>query len=455
MAALTHTLQIDDGAGGTFSFLVPPSFEPRLEATFKEASTLQEVEQIRTVWEFTNARLVSSDGTADTFWDEFNAFRALIETRAATYPAFARVVRDPAGAAEVVWTLSSAAYEDFRIEIVQGRIDPDLPAASWNVLANLQLTISAVKRNADANGIVSFSQIVDTTTDDGGNKQTTWLTQIGTLEGVSAIAVAKAFAAIDISSFGQTYTFLTNNSDGVDIRELDPDVINGRVVTRVEATSVVKQWGIQVGTTGPGLTPSRVSFRVATSTSKDETIVTTVATARGPGAFVWVKSKRPSVFDDEELSNETAGRDASGVWKRRTQSTRDPDVDDVRWEIRAQITGGHQSFDFEPVPGGFEPVEFSGGIMPFRVDVTVRVTRLGGSGLRSELKLPGLLARPWRFDFDSSREDESGFELERGVDDESTKWARDVSLVYFAARPPSRSVIAEIRAATPVESYFL
>ena len=82
MAALTHTLRIDNGAGGAFEFFVPPTFEPRLEATFKNATTLQEVEEIRTVWEFTNARLVSSDGTADTFWDEFNAFRALIETRA-------------------------------------------------------------------------------------------------------------------------------------------------------------------------------------------------------------------------------------------------------------------------------------------------------------------------------------------------------------------------------------
>src|SRR5690606_36572537 len=117
----------------------PGPLEPRLEPVWKEASDPPEVVEIREVWEVPGARLVASDGDPATFWREWAAFLARLRVRGAGFPVWVRLIRDPAGAAEVVWSLGPPTHERFRIEQVSAKTDELAPAATWRVLVPVTL----------------------------------------------------------------------------------------------------------------------------------------------------------------------------------------------------------------------------------------------------------------------------------------------------------------------------
>jgi len=220
--------------------------------------------------------------------------------------------------------------------------------------------------------------------------------------------------------------------------------------------SRIKQWGVHVGTTAPGSSPTEVGYSTRTRVEKDERSTTYRATARGPGALRWVEGRKPSgPIDTAEVFHEEAIRYAEGTWVVKEQSPPQPDAPEgIRWQIQTSISGGHPDFDFEPVVGGFEPVLFEGAILPWRLTVTLKGQRRGGEGKSEELKLPGVLPEPWLLDRKASSEKEP-FVAQFGADAESHQWAREASLVYWSARRPTTSPLQQINQAQPVESYYL
>ena len=447
-------LEIESPHGG-FRFDVPGALEPRLEPVWKEASDPPELVEIREVWELPGARLVASDGTSATFWREWAAFLARLRVRGQGFPLRVRLVRDPGGAAEPVWTLGPPTHERFRIEQLTAGSDELLPTATWHVLAPVTLVVSAVQRFADVNGIVGWDQEVTSRHDAGGLHVLEWRTRITTREGTSALEKARRFGRIDVTPFGGSYTFDTNGPDGVEVVATDADEPNRRVPTSCLVVSRIKQWGVHVGTTAPGTSPTEVGSSIRTKVEKDERSTTYRASARGPGALAWVEGRRPAgPVESEELFHEEATRYAEGTWIVREQAPTRPEAEGVRWQIQTEVSGGYEAFDYEPVVGGYEPVLFEGALLPWRLAVTIKGTKRGGEGKPGELKLPGLLPEPWRLDYRGSREKEP-FVAEFGADPASHLWAREASLTYWSARRPTASPLKQLMEVQPVESYYL
>lgn len=436
---------------GAFRFALSSGFEPRLEPAWKDASEPPEVVELREVWEFPGARLVASDGEPQTFWQEWTAFLATFRVRGAGAPVSVRLVRVVGTTTQVVWTLGPPTHERFRIEQLGSRTDDVVPRATWNVLAPVTLVISAVQRFADVRGIVGWHQETSSRHDPGGLHILEWRTTISTREGISAIEKVRQFGRIQIAPFGPSYTYETNGRDGVEVVTTDADEVNQRVPTRATAVSRIRQWGIRVGTTSPGTSPTEVSYSVRTRFEEGKRSVTYRATARGPGALAWVEARRPAnAVDTGEVLHEEALRYAEGTW-----TTKDDPADELRpWSIQTEITGGHVDFDFEPVVGGYEPVLFEGAILPWRLTVQVRAQRRGANVSRDELLLPGVLPEPWILDHNESREREPTVEKE-GLDPESRVWVREASLVYWSARRPTASPLRQLEESRPVSSYFL
>lgn len=450
-------LQLEiQGASGHFRFDVPGPLEPRLEPVWKEAANPPEVVEIREVWEIPGARLVSSDGSPATFWREWAAFLARLRVRGRGFPLWVRLIRDPAGAGEVVWSLGPPSHERFRIEQLSAGTDELAPTATWNVLTPVTLVVSATQRFADPNGIVGWDQETSSRHDPGGLHVLEWRTRITTREGTSAVEKARRFGRIDITPFGGSYTYETNGADGVEVVATDADEENRRIPTACVVVSRIKQWGVHVGTTAPGISPTEVGYSIRTRVERDERSTTYRATARGPGALRWVEGRKPrGPIDTAEVFHEEAIRYAEGTWVVKEQEPPQPDAPEgIRWQIQTEVSGGYPDFDFEPVVGGFEPVQFEGAVLPWRLSVTLKGQKRGGEGKRDELKLPGTLPAPWVLDRKASREKEP-FVAQFGADAESHLWAREASLVYWSPRRPTASPLQQITQAQPVESYYL
>ncbi|MCW8138600.1 MAG: hypothetical protein KIT58_06825 [Planctomycetota bacterium] len=438
---------------GVFSLAVAGGFEPRLEPVWKEAAEPPEVVEVREVWEVPGVRLVASDGEPATLWREWTEFLARFRVRGAGAPVTVRLVRDPAGAAEVVWTLGPPTHERFRVEHLGAGREDHVPRAAWRVLAPFTLVVSAVQRFADARGIVGWDQETSSRFDGGGLQTVEWRTTITTREGTSAVDKARRFGRIDRAPFGPSYAYDTNGPDGVEVTTNDADELGARVPTRAVAVSRIRQWGVPVGAGPPGTTPTEVGYSVRTLVEKGETTTTLRATARGPGALAWVEARRPGgAVDTSEVFCEEALRYAEATWTLKGEAPQAPRA--LRWQLHTELTGGHPDVDMEPVVGGYEPVLFEGAVLPWRLTVHVRARRRGGEGTPDELPLPGLLPTPWVLDRGASREQEP--HVEEDADDAAARlWAREATLVYLAARRPTTSPIRELEGLPPVPSHYL
>lgn len=436
----------------TFRFRVSGAFQPRLEPTWKEASEPPEVTELREVWEIPDARLVASDGDPATFWTEWHAF--LAELRARRTQLTVQLVRERAGGNDVVWTLSPATHERFRIEQLGAGPDDLVPRATWRVLAPVTLVISAVQRFADVNGIVGWEQEVISRFDPGGLHLLEWRTTITTREGTSAVDKARRFGRIELAPFGPSYTYETNGPDGVEVTTTDADEANRRVPTRAVAVSRLRQWGVRVGTSGPGTSPTEVGYSVRSRTEKGELTTTIHATARGPGALAWVEGRRPAAEPDTaEVLHEEALRYAEGTWTFKGEAPK-PATSTPRWRLETELSGGHADVDMEPVIGGYEPVLFEGALLPWRMTVHVRTQRRGGEGKPEELPLPAVLPDPWVLDRAASREKEP-YVAEDAEEPAARLWAREATLAYLAARRPTTSPLRQLEELPPVPSYYL
>lgn len=264
----------------------------------------------------------------------------------------------------------------------------------------------------------------------------------------------RRFGQIDVAPFGPSYTFDTNGPDGVEVVAVDADEANRRIPTRCTGVCRLKQWGVRVGTSGPGTSPTEVGYSIRRRVEKGETSTTIRASARGPGALAWVEGRAPAgAADTNEVFHEEAIRYAEGTWVVRGDEPTRP-ATEPRWQLQTEITGGHPDLDFEPVVGGFEPALFEGVILPWRLTVQVRTQRRSGEGKPEELVMPGVLPEPWILDSNNSREQDPRV-AEDSEDPASRLWAREASLTYWSAGKPTTSPLKQLEAATPVGSYYL
>lgn len=437
-------------SGGTFTFAVEGEYLPRWEPTYKIAANPPVVTEMRKVWEFRQCRLIST--TVAGLWTDVATLDTMLMARGTGHPTAAVLKRDPAGANVTLVTLGPSTYEGFAIE-AEGETDAILPRASWRTSAAFTIRVSAIKRNADANGIVDWDQRFSYRYE-AGLAIVELVTRLSTVEGTSAVTKAQTYATLDVNDFGSDYTYETNGPDGIEYTYTDADEVNSRVPTVVECVSRLRRWGVTVGTTGPAGSPDSVGYEVLTRRTAKETITRYTISAQGPNYLTWIASRKPTgALAVDEIVDRKESRSATGVYEQKVNA---PAAASGTMELKVEISGGAPAIDFEPVTGGFEPVEFVGAILPWQATVSILVNRVGGAGLLSELRMPGLLGEPWRLDKNASVEGEPYEVLEDDPPDGGQQtWRREARLVYRSARAPDGPLSPALRGAPPVATYYL
>lgn len=445
-------------ASGTFTFSVEGEYLPRWEPVYRTNANPPVVTEMRQVWEFRQCRLVASSVTG--LWTgsgaTIAALRALLETRGSGHPTSATLVADPSGTPTTLVTLGPPDYEQFQIEALDGETDTATPRASWRLSAAFTIRVSAVKRNADANGMVGFIQTVRITYP-GGLRRVEQTTTVTTREGTSAVDKATTFGALDVANYGSNYWYVTGaRGNGVDVEYTDADEVNSRTPTVCTVTSVLEESGVDVGTSSAAGSLTAPSYSVNVRTTAQEVVTTYTAEARGDNAEAWVMSKKPGgSISDTNVFREPTALLVRGTWEKRTQRT-DPSTGETSSaEVRVELSGGGPVEDFEIAAGGFEPVLFEGGMQPWQAVVTIAVERTGGSGKLSEMRLPGAPGEPWRLVRGESVEtDPIRVLAEKGADSSQDRWRREARLVFRSARPPEAPLSETIAAQPRVASHL-
>ena len=404
------------GGPRPFRFQVQGAFEPRLEPEWKDGAILS----LREVWEIPGARFVQFE---DRFWSEWTTFLAPLRQRDPGVSV--RLLQDRAGQLREVWRLGPATHEDVRIEQLGARPTPAVESAAWRSVVSVTLTISAVQRFADTEGITAWSQEVASRYDLGGLQILEWRTEIRTREGTSAVEKVRRLGRIDVRPFGERYSYETNGPHGVEVTALDADERTGRIATSALAVSRVRQWGVRVGVSSPAEGPSEVGLSRSTRRTPDGVVTTIRASAKGPQARRWVESKEPPNATSGEVFEELARRQVEAVWT--VEGDVPTEEGKARLDVRTELSGGHAGFDFELAVGGYAPVLFEGALLPWRLVVKITVS----AQERDQLRWPQLLPDPWRLDHQGSSESEPYRE--------GSRWVREASLLYWSATRPTRS----------------
>lgn len=441
---------------GSFTFDVEGEYFPRLEAEYKPASQPRQLVSLRETWEVRGARILTADGSSlaasvASTWARWATFRATLAQRGGSFPS-AVAFKSAAGA--TLYTLGPSTHEDFQVDGVDGGPDPAVPSASYRSSFTVTLRFSAVQRFAEnVTGIVGWDQTVENTYQDG-RRRLAWRTRLTTLEGVSALTKAQSYAALTtaiVAALGSTFLYETNGPYGIETTETDADQPNSRVPTSVEVLSAVRAYGTTIGSVTPGNAPSDVAYSITSRSTPEEKVTTTVAEATGPNALTFVMTKRPAVFNEEELLDEQAKMVARGTWSQRTKVAKDEKLE-LRFSLKATLAGGGRAVDFEAVADGGEPVEFLGAFQPVTAAVDVELTTQGIQGKNAEMKLPGAPGTPWRFDSAASTEG-SPFVDTPAESLNDVTWKRQAHLVFRAPKAPTTSIVEAMLAAQPVDSY--
>lgn len=427
------------------------------ERVYKDASDPPELESIRQAWEI-RGTVLSTDGTPATAWSAFDTLRTAMNARGTGAPTKIELLLvDVDGTSTVKATLGPPDWDQFMVEEFRSEVDRDNPSATHLTAIPVFLRATArrvVEGSGGLAGVVGFEQTIEHAFD-AGLETVTWVTLVTTEEGTDAVAAGKTLGLIPISSYGSSYSFLTNGDDGVAWEELDPDTSESpdRTVTRVRVTCQIKEWGVTVGVTDPGASPDEYSLLERIEEKDDERIRTVRASARGPGSQEWGQRQRPSGSPTDSVEEyDSARREFVGEWSFRTVSPKA----EYLTRIVATLTGGHASLSWEPIAGGFRPVRFDGAVQPFKCVVAIQVTKRGGSGLLTELPLPPLLPGPWVLDYDESEEG-APVQEEAAAKDTPAKWVRDVRLTFWSPEPPSRHPITvyQANAGNAIPTYWI
>lgn len=410
------------------------------EPVYDEASEPPEVEEIREAWTLRGQVSVTQDGSVASAWARFGEIRAAFVDRADPVEEVRIYQREQDGTETLLLTLGGGDFEGFRWDGDSGgEPDRDLPRSTSRTLHTFAARFSARLRLADSSiggdggtGIVRWEQTY-TYEWVNGLARITAETRIETRAGVDAVEKARTYAVIPLEALGSSYTYASNGEDGIDYTILDSDTRRdpARTPRIVLAVSRVQQWGVDVGTTGPGAAPDRVSLSYTTIENELETVVVTSATAEGPNASSFVRRFRPANASESETIETPTDRGYSATWTvyRPSQYT--------RRTIELELSGGGEAVDWEPVYGGYAPVQFVGPRLVYELSLTVVVEKRGGGGLASELLFPPLLTEPWVLvEAESSETDPVAVDPQPTAD--RTLWRRTARLVYRSPVMPEQ-----------------
>ena len=432
------------------------------ERVYREAAEPPELESVRYAWDVRGGAILTPDGSTGGGWTAFRAALAVLDSRSDPVVKV-EILRLEAGVETSEITLGPPDYEGFRIDRVSGDEPYELDPKATHLRAwPITLRFSALKvferdivtPDGTVEDVVGFEQTVSQEYDEAALGTITWDTTVTTRAGVDARAKAISLGRIPIP--GVTWAYETNGDAlGVNLELLDAldAASTPRVVTKVRALSRVVQYGVRIGTTGPGSHPGRVALVDQRDDDGREVVRTVQAQASGPGAEAWVRSQAPGGATEEVTRHDQARRGFSAQWTVRTPKSTVAIV-----TIVGEVTGGFQDFDYEPVPGGLAPARFDGAILPWQLTLSVRVMLRGGGGTKAELPLPPLLRSPWSLDRKASAE---GFPAQQEetatVTAAAARWVREARLVYRASEPPSEDPVEWLRAnaAKAVPSYWL
>lgn len=444
------------------SFALDHEVVPDFTRNHKDAAEPPELESVTETWRIVDAVVEAADNAA--FWTALNAFITATEVRSGTTAiAFARIVRLTGGGSPATErTLGGAGFQGFRLE--NFRIEPldGAEASHLRTIAAVSFDVVAVKVFADGNSVVGWDQVVSNTFENGlqvHERRTT----ITTAEGTDARTVAVAVAAIDISTFGGSFTFDTNGPDGIDFEYDDADEPNARVPTRVVAVSRIRQRGINVGTTGPGTSINDVRLSVTVADVGLTRRTTTRAFAAGPGALAFVNDQRPggtSNFESIIITEHKAKIEAEGEWIRVDQlgvsgESGQGQIGKVRRQVEVRITGGAQDEEFVPVTGNLPPVLVVGPLLAVRLTARIVMTLTIAKATVALMPVPKKLGSPWRFRGTESTEDAEPRLVQPGATPGANVWERTAEVVYEAATAPARTTLNPLFADEGIASYVL
>lgn len=452
---MAKRLELQIEGTSTFAFEVEGEFLPSREPEYRRtASAAPVIVGMRDVWELRNCRIANTD--PDTLWVDIKAFLARFET-AAAHPTYVRLVRDPLGAAEVLWTLGPAdGYEDLRFSLLQGEIDSDHPDATWQVTGTFTIRVSARLNIPDgATTIVGWDQTVSISYP-FGFRVLEWRTTVTTAEGVSAVTAAQTYARIPIGALGGDHSYDTNGPDGIDYLYTDADEENSRVATVVEVVSRARQWAQSVGVTSGQGSPSTFQHVITREVKAEENLTRTFAMARGPNALAYVVSKKPlgAIAETVEVDR-LAISHYERTWTQRKKANQS--AADVADTIRITISGGHRAQIWRPIVGGRPPHHSVGAFKWWEVTIEVASFKVGDEALT----FPGPPTGAWVLQENLSQETETQLDGERQSDVSQQKYVRQARLILrsnstdpFAGAGGPTSILSEMRQAARVESYL-
>lgn len=428
--AVDLQLQIQ-GDTTNFTFDVGTFFLPEVSLEYSDTADPPELETITERWTIEGEMLAA---TPEATMDAWLAFLARLETRGSSFPVWARLVRGATtertlGRSSALSSAGDTDYFRFRVVSCDFPTSEANPAAQWRTRVPVRMVLEAVRVFPDSSGIVRWRQST-TTRYVNGLAEVELRTEIETRPGVDATTKAGLYGVIDRDAYGTTYLWQTNGGDGCDVEALDTDERTGAtwVPTKAVASSRIRQYGIDVGSTDPGAAPDDISYSIEDFEDDEKVQHTVKASAQGPGAFAWCLSKRPSgpisikreQYDDARLTAECE-------WTQLKKRSKGAD-----WQIAVTITGGHPDEEAVPMPGGRLPQLVVGPIRAFEAEVDIEVTVVGERPRAGEPLLPPLLPAPWRLQRNRSTCSpvaslEPG---DKGADQASSRWTRKARLVY-------------------------
>lgn len=424
-------LQLLRSTGGAFAFDISGRWTERHPVReYKTASHPPELTRVTRSWRVEGALLRAS--SQSSLLDEWLALSDYLLTRTGTRITGAQIVRQPDGATED--TLGQGSDQEFRVEVVEvGEANDVDPAAAMVSVVPLTLEVSAVRVLPDGNGIVTWDESINVSTE-SGREIVESVVELSTAEEIDAREAARTYAVLDIEAYGSTYTWhpSSNNDDGGELQVLDPDTPNGRVPTRVRFTSRLQSWRATLGAGGgaPGQKPDRISYSETEAGEGTERRRVYRARATGPGAATWVRARRPkgglfSYFFTESMTEHSA----EAEWTQRETAN------DQRSLLKVEASGGAQDGDFAPCAVGY-PRETIGPWLPVTVTVTIQLVAYGENPGRAAMQFPPLLGTPWKFLPLRSTEDVFPQLETQAPDASGRKWVRGATYVYQAPYVP-------------------
>jgi hypothetical protein len=431
------------------------------EWTYRTGAEPPELETVRHVWSVAGMLVLRPGGGSEVDgWTAFRTTLALFRSRDNPVVSVALVLRDGSSETEVL-ALGPPDVEGFRIEAVAGETYELDPAATNAAAWPFSLRFSALEAferdfglpdSVTVDGVVGFEQQVDLEEDAAGLSRLTAETLITTKPGTDARVKARLLGLLPRPA--STWAYDTNGDTGVTLQVLDADEVSEptRTPTRVRAVCVLQQYGLVVGTGGPGNAPGRISKTVDTRDDGDEVVAVTTAEAVGPNRETWVAGHAPGGATTEtQTFNDTSSRTYRRQWTTKVSKGRP-----VLTQVKVTLSGGGQRFKLKEALGGFDPVKFVGGISARKAVVEIVVSRRGGAGTKAELPFPAELGAPWLLDRtpEASTETEPfAAEDEKTQDPAKTRWERHATLVYWAATRPTKGLMEELAGGKPTDSY--